>query len=422
MGRLEFGHVCKLGGFTELKIKYWYCKEVKKILLTLLLSSICLSSYAFDGLSSALIPRDYVGIISSDHFSKIKDLLESVDEDEILKKALERSQFSNYNELRQIISVCTIEEQNTLGHYTSGEENIYYTTRKFEEVDQGIQISTNIQKYIDKAYKSKIIEEIRYNKVIVKAAPKVCLRGGRTLLSTALTLVHELSHFVYDNEHIESLNHHSTSEDYINSKIYDEGGEVNAYLLSAKLSLAIEEKYGVQSSQKLLDVITDINAVDTLGLEKYILDDLGYRSKLSDQYAKSEERRQEEIISEQNRLLDFQVVYFENYRINKSNIEIMKSNIAGHNKQLASIAKYILELRSNIKIFKSNLKLIEKSPARFSQSDKDNQLNSLKKTNENIAKAQEQVVLSRAAIKKARNELTVFEQRDEFYTEIIKLY
>lgn len=301
-----------------------------KILLIFLISFNALAALSEADLRKVFLSKDEIGPISLEKIIELDDALTEIGMQDVIVRLQLKLDHHEFEFLPSIIHVCEL-EGDTLGTYQRGTT---WTQRGALSPDTDIKdlrIYWEIadpEKYLEENYRVQIVNEGAYASLVVMEWPVICIRPGQSFKSVIATFVHEVEHFIGDEEKKVDYTHYESEEDYIQKRLLQSGGEYEAYQAGAQVYINLNAILNVKTSSTLMTFFDESGElINSQGLQNYILKTLDYKTKFVNWYRDDLVNSVNSKVENYNTLLSWFDLYEQNRNINFSNIDVYENNI-----------------------------------------------------------------------------------------------
>jgi len=226
------------------------------------------------------------GPIRSSEWDRIVDIMD--DDPEVfilLDEVRSKLGLSHISDLQRIISVSSTLEPRVQGLYSHQESR---TLKAHIEPTSAIPATVLPEHREPGTSATRTITSDLIEETITEKTPSICIRNGLDTFEAISTLVHELKHLHGDEFTVtEDPLDFQNKEDYVARILEAPGGELESFVTQARAIIRLSQKTGVPITheRKLVSFFdTSGTLKDREGLKQYILDDLGYRERLSQDY------------------------------------------------------------------------------------------------------------------------------------------
>lgn len=259
------------------------------IALILLCSSIewiSQTSYAF---SDSELDQEWSSSKSTQLNDAQLDLLLSLTQEDsetqkLLEDILKKIGAIRPDQLLSVLKLCPELSKSEGGMFIPGKRQISMKSLSLPEEES--PWSVEVEEEVQKSFSSERTqtEVLRITKW--ESFPTVCVRPGQSVLNSFLAFVHEFTHFKgYTPLKSVDVLEYRDGNDYAKKNIQDSWGELVAYTAEYSAWKRIKNRLGLNATypmERFFD--SQGNLVDRAGIEKYILDTLGYRSVLVSEF------------------------------------------------------------------------------------------------------------------------------------------
>lgn len=220
--------------------------------------------------------------------AQIDQLLNLADEDpevrHLVDSILKKTEVLSPDQLLSVLKLCPELTQSEGGMFIPGKRQISMKSLSLPEEES--PWSSEVEEAMQKSFASERIKTSVLNLSKWESLPTVCVRPGQTVLNSFLAFIHEFTHFrgyvaLKSIDVLEYLD----GDDYAKKNIKDSWGELLAYTAEYSVLKRIKNRLGLTKSypmERFFD--SQGNLEDSAGLEKYILNTLGYRSILVSEF------------------------------------------------------------------------------------------------------------------------------------------
>lgn len=368
---------------------------MKKIFLLLFIVSAHSWALTLEELDQKFIGASERGPLRAEHLTKIESALHDLGLGDYLLNLQEKLKVNNLNDVANYVHACQT-EKDTLGYYRRGTKRTMIQTIQYGQDIFAKEWDAETAKLIEKAYRHQVVNNNSHLSLIIMEWPIICIRPNQKFGSILSTFVHEVTHYVNDDEKGLSMVHVENETDYVEKYLMKAGGEFEAYQSSGKILNEIEKTFNKRFRPQLMTYFENGEVIDSQGLKNHILLSLGYKTRFINQYRQGIVEEYNSNIRNESTLKRFRYNYEENERINKHNLEVNKHNLEVY--------------KSNIRVYENNLEIvmsaISRGRTRYNQSDIDRLNSQIESAKQKIESATKDVQLCKEAIKFYQNMVT----------------
>lgn len=303
---------------------------MKVFFLMLFFSLQVFSALTIEDLKQTFLDESQLGPMSYDKLVELEDALIDIGREDIIQKLLEKLNRDQLSFLSSIIHVCKL-EGDTLGTYQRGETSIQKSSLEPDADIYDLRAywqRADLLDVINAAYKYEVLNTGVYAALVVMEWPVICIRPGKMLANNLATFAHEVEHFLGDEEKALDITTFENEQDYIIKNLYRSGGEFDAYQAGAMLYHNLASEVGYQTPQSFMRYFdADGILLDPMGLETFILDELGYKDNFKANYRSQVVNSYNETVSDYNTLTEWFALYENNLDVYLYNQDVYTGNI-----------------------------------------------------------------------------------------------
>lgn len=396
-------------------------KIIYVFFLQLIFSNFAFALYA-ESLRSKFLIDPVTDELSFEQLSDLLELAHESGQQELILEVKDKYGVEEDKGLHNLIKGCDMLSHTNAGYYRRGTKQEYTTSKHRPDLILTEIWDENTYQKIEKAFKYQMREEtLSFNLVLVEW-PIICMKRKSILFDSFGTFIHELSHFLHDDElkDIHPLNF-LNSDDYVLKHLMSPEGEYFAFYNEA-IALSgikhLERKTPKFWMEKHLD--NELNIIDEQKFQNYILNVLGYRSKFKDFFDKLIVHSYENDLKQLDRYKQYLELFEQNLEIAYKNLDVYK-----HNQKI---------YQKNIELIENNIEIIQKSiehRGRYDEEDLAEQERELKLEKDKLAKSkvkipeqlkeiefcQQMIDLSQLTIDEQKEQLQVLKSKFSQLTE-----
>jgi len=223
--------------------------------------------------------------ISNDQLNQLLVLMEEDPEtEELLQIVLKKMGASSPQDLLKILKLCPDMPSNQAGLFKGGKSQLLMGTLPLPGVER--PFSPDTEEEIKKSFVSQVTDTDVLRIIRWEEWPTVCIKPGQTVLESFSAFVHELTHFRgYESLRTTDALSYQDQDDYVERMLDDPEGEMQAYIAQYRAFKRLKKRVtiiGEYPMESYMD--SDGNVVDRAGIRKHILDRLGYRAALYEEF------------------------------------------------------------------------------------------------------------------------------------------
>ena len=316
---------------------------MRTLFFILLISVKAIAALTIEDLKSTFLTKAEIGPMSYEKLIELEDALIDIGRDDIIIKLQDKLQRHNISFLSSIIHVCELEDD-TLGTYQRGSSTIYTQALSPDADTSDLRVfwgRGDILDNINSAYKYHTTNNGIYASLVVMEWPVICIRPEKMLANNLATFAHEVEHYLGDEEKALDITKYESEADFVIKNLYKSGGEFDAYQAGALLYHNLYEEIGYETPQSFMRFFDHEGIViDPQGLEKFILNDLGYEVGFKNIYRKQIIDSYNEEVNDYNNLTNWFELYAENLRISEYNESVYLKNIEVYDNNIAYYTHY----------------------------------------------------------------------------------
>tara|TARA_Y100000768_G_C23990477_1_gene692181 strand:- start:1826 stop:2893 length:1068 start_codon:yes stop_codon:yes gene_type:complete len=188
-----------------------------------------------------------------------------------------------------------------------------------------------------------------YISLVIQEWPILCIRPGMKFGRVLSVFVHELEHYLGDNNKVYTLDDLSDPSDFADLELRRSGGEYNAFIEGSKILIQLENQYNWNSYDPILNFFSSSGElVDEEGFVLHILFDLSYMDRFRNNYQTKLNDYQNDLSHDRNFLQNLVNTYTQNRDISQYNITVSEDNIRilERNKSIFRRNNQIAQLRA----------------------------------------------------------------------------
>lgn len=223
--------------------------------------------------------------ISDDQLNQIVTLMtEDPETDELLQIVLKKIGATSPQDLFKILKLCPDLPSNQAGQFVAGKNQYSMMTLPLPGSER--PLSPDTEEAVKKSFVSQITDTDVLRMVRWEEWPSVCIKPGQTVLDTFIAFVHEFTHFRGHQElQTTDVLDYRDQNDYIERILDDPDGEMRAYIAEYRALKRLKHRVFIPMEYPIESYMdSEGNVVDRAGIRKHILDRLGYRGALYNEF------------------------------------------------------------------------------------------------------------------------------------------
>lgn len=266
-------------------------------------------------------------MLTIEEIKQIEDAFIDINQGHYFQAMMDKYGVSNIEGLTPYLSTCD-EEVDAAGVMRRGQIKKYTSTLNAKKGTADLSIyfeQADIQAAIDKAYKTRIINNSAYVSLVLTEWPTICIRPGFRLGDILKIFAHEITHLVGDSIREFDILSFENEADYVEKRIEIQGGELDAFQEGAVITTTLQRLFDYETNLTIMKYFDDdANILDKEEYKEFVLGGLGYRKKYQKHYR---DRLSEELQQSQMKgfdLMDYRDRYQESLDLHEGNVEIFE--------------------------------------------------------------------------------------------------
>ena len=255
------------------------------VLFFTLFTSLNSFALTLEELDKKFIQSSERGPLKIEHLHKIESALHELGMSDYLLKLKDKLRVNTLEGVSNYVHACQT-ETDVLGYYRRGSTRTLKRSIQYGEDLFAKDWGPEAANLMEKAYKYNVENNNSYVSLVIMEWPIICIRPNQKFGSILSTFVHEVVHFVNDDELPTNYSHADDEMDFVQKNLMSSGGEFEAYLASGMIINEMQKQFDIRLRSALMRYFKDGVVYDHKGLQNYILQELGYATRFRNQYRK----------------------------------------------------------------------------------------------------------------------------------------
>lgn len=313
------------------------------VLFFTFISLFSLNAWALseEELNQNFIGANERGPLKTEYLLKIESALHDLGMSDYLLNLQDKLRVNSLEGVASYVHACET-EADTLGYYKRGVTTTFKQSVQYGEDLFAKEWGPEAASLIEKAYKHQVVDMHSYVALVIMEWPIICIRPNKKFASILSTFVHEVTHFVNDDE---LPTHYSQAEDemdFVQKNLMSAGGEFEAYQASAKLIEELQNSFDVRVRSALMRFFKDGEVYDREGLKDYILNGLGYAQRFRNEYRSGIVNDYNQNITQIDFLYRLEHSYQQNLNVYQQRLNIFQRNAHAYKEEIKSSQKAVI--------------------------------------------------------------------------------